>query len=222
MWSYYGRKTKVIKYYPKPTHDIIIEPFAGTAVYALHENNWQREVILIDKYEVITEIWEYLQAATPKEILSLPTLVKGEKVEDFECLSEAEKYLIGFCVNRGNPQPCKTANNYNSWESDKKRIAENLYKIKHWDIRCGDYDEFGDINAKTATWFIDPPYQEKGYKYKHSCKNIDFGRLADWSKERNGQVIVCENMGANWLDFKTLKSMRGVNGKNIEAVYVST
>ena len=37
LWSYYGRKTKVIKMYPNPQYDIIVEPFAGTAVYSLYD-----------------------------------------------------------------------------------------------------------------------------------------------------------------------------------------
>ena len=49
MWSYYGRKSKFINLYPKPKHNIIIEPFAGTAVYSLHEENWKNDVILIEK-----------------------------------------------------------------------------------------------------------------------------------------------------------------------------
>lgn len=35
MWSYYGSKTNIISYYPKPTEDKIIESFCGTARYAL-------------------------------------------------------------------------------------------------------------------------------------------------------------------------------------------
>lgn len=35
MWSYYGSKANVIGWYPPPMHDKIIEPFAGTARYAL-------------------------------------------------------------------------------------------------------------------------------------------------------------------------------------------
>ena len=56
LWSYYGRKTKVIKMYPNPQYDIIIEPFAGTAVYSLYDNNWQKEIHLIEKYDVIVTI----------------------------------------------------------------------------------------------------------------------------------------------------------------------
>ena len=42
MFYYYGRKKRIVKYYPKPTHDTIIEPFAGCydpytrVIYNLH------------------------------------------------------------------------------------------------------------------------------------------------------------------------------------------
>jgi len=35
MWSYYGSKSKVVKHYPKPKYDLIIEPFAGAAWYSV-------------------------------------------------------------------------------------------------------------------------------------------------------------------------------------------
>lgn len=54
MWSYYGAKTNVINFYPRPKHDKIIEPFAGTARYAL--KYFDRDILLVDKYEVITKI----------------------------------------------------------------------------------------------------------------------------------------------------------------------
>lgn len=31
MFSYYGAKTKIVDYYPKPLFDKIVEPFAGSA-----------------------------------------------------------------------------------------------------------------------------------------------------------------------------------------------
>lgn len=36
MWSYYGTKKKIAKYYPSPQYDKIIEPFAGAAQYSLY------------------------------------------------------------------------------------------------------------------------------------------------------------------------------------------
>ena len=66
MWSYYGAKTNVIDHYPPPKCDKIIEPFAGTARYAL--KYFDREVLLVDKYDVIVKIWKWLQLCSPSDI----------------------------------------------------------------------------------------------------------------------------------------------------------
>ena len=34
-------------------------------------------------------------------------------------------------------------------------------------------------------------------------------KLADWCKSRNGQIIVCENTKATWMEFKPLVDMTG-------------
>lgn len=207
----------MVKYYPSPLYDTIVEPFAGTAVYSLFENNWEKDIVLVDKYDVIVRIWWYLQQANEKDILQLPSLQKGDKVDNYTELLPEEKWLIGFCINRGNPRPVKTANNYNSWDKNKVDIANNLHKIRHWRIYHQDYMELPNIKA---TWFIDPPYQHGGYKYKHN--KINYTELAQWSRERMGQVIVCENTKANWMDFKPLKQMRGVQFTRTEAMWYST
>lgn len=206
MWSYYGRKSKIIDKYPNPQFDIIIEPFAGTAVYSLHKDNWKKQVILIDKYDVIINLWHYLQQAKPDDILKLPELKYGDNLDNYNQLCKEEKYLIGFCINGGSANPKKKVQKYSTWnEKTKYYIASNLHKIKHWDIRLGDYDEFEDINYLTATWFIDPPYQYGGKYYKYQIS--DYNKLAEYCKSRKGQVIVCENTKANWLDFKPLIKM---------------
>ena len=216
MWSYYGRKTKVIKYYPKPIHDTIIEPFAGTAVYSLHENNWQKDVYLIEKYEVMVKIWHYLQAAKPEDILALPDMEKGESVDEHKHLCEEERWLIGFCINRGSANPKVTAKEFNSWDKNKVKIAEELHKIRHWKIKCDDYTQVKNV---CATWYIDPPYQYGGEYYRHN--KIDYGELADWCKGRMGQAIVCENTKATWLPFWGLKSMRGQKHATTEAIWTN-
>jgi len=214
MWSYYGRKTKVVKHYPRPKYGLIIEPFAGTAVYSLYEDNWKNEVILADKYDVITKIWNYLKQAKEEDILRLPVLKKGERVPEY--LAEEEKYLIGFCINRGSSIPKKAASSYNSWERYKEVIASNLHKIRHWQILNCDYRE---LENKEATWFIDPPYAHGGSYYKHNSKSINYEELAEWCKSRKGQVIVCENTKADWLPFKPLADMRGTKFTTTEAVW---
>lgn len=216
MFSYYGRKSKLIDLYPKPTKDTIIEPFDGSAVYALNGNNWEKDVIIVDKYEVVIKIWQYLQQASVEDILSLPNFKKGDKVTDHQHLTKQEKWLIGFCINRGNSTPVITASNYNSWDKDKVRIANDLHKIRHWDIRLGSYVGIENINA---TWYIDPPYQKMGKYYKHNGDGIDFMHLSKWCKEREGQVIVCENKGADWLEFQDLKVFRGSAKTNTEVMF---
>jgi len=107
MWSYYGRKSKVINYYPDPIKDKIIEPFAGTAVYSLHKNNWEKDVLLVDLYDVIIDVWQYLQQAKPEDILSLPDMNYGDKVDEHTQLTKEEKWLIGFNINGGSAAPKK-------------------------------------------------------------------------------------------------------------------
>ena len=59
MWSYYGSKTKLVDLYPPPKTDKIIEPFCGSAKYSL--KYWDKQVLLIDKYSVIVDLWRWLQ-----------------------------------------------------------------------------------------------------------------------------------------------------------------
>ena len=101
-------------------------------------------------------------------------------------------------------------------DADLKKIAKQLYKIRHWEIKLGSYDEIENVEA---TWFIDPPYEFGGHEYKCSNENIDFDKLAEWCKERNGQAIVCENTKATWLPFKPMKEMQGTMFKTTEAIW---
>ena len=84
MFSYYGSKSKIVDYYPPPKHKKIIEPFAGSARYSL--KYWDNDVLLIDKYDVIVDVWNYLKNATEKDILGLPQLKKGEDLRNFLCV----------------------------------------------------------------------------------------------------------------------------------------
>lgn len=96
----------------------------------------------------------------------------------------------------------------------KKRIAANLFKIRHWVIRHGSYDE---IDNEDATWFIDPPYQNGGHKYTES--RIDFSLLGKWCMSRKGQAIVCENTKADWMLFSPMAKNRGAYAETTEAIW---
>lgn len=215
MWSYYGSKSKIVDCYPPPKYGKIIEPFAGSARYAL--KYWQRDVVLMDKDEKIVKLWKWLQQCSTNDLSELPNIKEGDSLDNYE-LSEGQKLFLSFCVNEGNTGGRKTVTKR---AAPKVRFKVNetkkvLERIKHWDVRHGCYKE---LDNTQATWFIDPPYQVGGEYYKHSSIEINFNDLSDWCKERNGQVIVCENMKADWLPFKPLKNHWGGIKKSVEAIW---
>jgi site-specific DNA-adenine methylase len=218
MFYYYGRKEKIFKYYPTPKYDTIIEPFAGSAVYSL--KNYKKNIIILDKDERIINIWNYLKTATSDEILSLPLLVKGQTLNDdeFKNLTLVQKDLISFFTNPSSAQPKRSVGKFNIWhEKNRKRLSEDVNKIRHWEILLGDYH---DIPNQKATWFIDPPYQGNGGKYyKYGNKDFDYTELANWSQNREGQVIVCENSESNWLPFRPLKQLQGQRHNKVEVIW---
>jgi site-specific DNA-adenine methylase len=215
MWSYYGGKAKLVNHYPTPKHDLIIEPFAGSARYAL--KYWERDVLLVDKYEVVVKLWKWLQQCSPNDILKLPQLKKGDDTRKMN-LSEMEILFLGFYAGGGVSTPKYSVSKFGEQNSKsfKKKIASNLHKIKHWKIQHGSFE---DIPNKTATWYVDPPYQFGGEHYRHSNKTIDFKKLGEWCMNREGQTIVCENTKADWLPFKPLIRFSGLVHTTTEAIW---
>lgn len=224
MWSYYGSKANIAHRYPKPQYDKIYEPFAGTAKYSLL--HFEKEVILIDKYPVVINLWKFLQSCSPNDILKLNLNLKaGERIDTLKWDCEEQMILMVFIIGAGQAAPLKTASarrttqRPNTIKYNLERIAGDLYKIKHWEFILGDYFEAPDV---PATWFIDPPYQFGGHKYVKSNKKIDFISLGDWSQSRQGQSIVCENNLATWLNFKPMISQRGSEKQQYECILTNT
>lgn len=219
MWSYYGAKTNIVHAYPAPKYGRIIEPFAGTARYSLRY--YENDILLVDKYDVIVKIWKWLQLCSEKDILGLPRFKAGDNINNHTYDCEEQRMLVGFLVGFGFCTPRDTATprfrqRPSAMNYTIRRIASQLFKIRHWEIRHGSYEE---IENEHATWFIDPPYQFGGHAYKHSNKKIDFKHLAKWSMSRQGQVIVCENTKADWMPFKPMIDQFVLTGKNREAIW---
>ena len=218
MFYYYGRKERIFNKYPKPKHDLIIEPFAGSAAYAM--NYYERDVILIEKDERIANLWSYLINVTSDEILSLPIIPKGESLNDekYNYLSDNQKSLIGLYLNPGSSQPKKSPGNFCAWhEKNKIKLSKEILKVKHWQVINGDYTLAPNV---VATWYIDPPYQGNGGQYyKHGNKGFDYPKLKNWILDRNGQIIVCENTEATWMDFKPLVQIQGQKKKTTEVIF---
>lgn len=221
MFSYYGSKSKVVDYYPPPKHKKIIEPFAGSARYSL--KYFDRDILLVDRYPVLIEVWHYLQQCSKEDILRLPKPAIGDDLRKYETLSEIEKKFMGFLVQAAQGKPANTVTKMSAFYANKsdirKQIAEELFKIKHWTIQLGHYHEIP--NFPDVTWFIDPPYQFGGqHQYKFNNKTIEFDYLAEWCKNRTGQVIVCENTKADWLPFKPMCDLQGAGNTNTtEAIW---
>jgi site-specific DNA-adenine methylase len=222
MFSYAGRKWKIIKVYPTPKYKTIVEPFAGSLSYAYAY--WEFDIWAVEKYEKVYRVWNYLQQASPKDILSLPIPKRGEPVRvPGYTLSEEELWLLGFSCNNATASPRNIAGRmgFNSWERDRIRIARDLHKIQHWHILHGSYKCVSKFIPKKATWFIDPPYQHvpPTMGYVHGNKELNYEELGKWCKTRKGQVIVCENTDADWLPFSKLLDLSGQRRRTEEAIW---
>ena len=55
--------------------------------------------------------------------------------------------------------------------------------------------------------------------YKHGNKKFDFDKLKNWILERKGQIIVCENSEADWMEFKPLVNIMGQKHKTKEVIF---
>lgn len=213
FFGYYGGKWRdTPKHYPAPKYPTIIEPFAGSAGYSLRYPN--KDVILVERDPTLVGIWNYLINASSSEILRLPDIKMDQSIDDLAVAQEA-KWLIGFWLNRGVEAPRKRPSKWmrtgirpgSFWgERVRRTIAEQLSYIRHWTVYEGDYTD--SPNSGGATWFIDPPYQHAGQHYRFGSREIDYAQLGLWCGSRLGQAIVCENEGADWLDFKLLSTVK--------------
>lgn len=205
------------KHYPSPNYDTIIEPFAGSAAYSLFGDNWQKNVILIEKDKQVGEIWEWLiEEATPSQILGLPDLTIGEKSSEFfHIIHAATKQAFKYKTIKVTPVLAR------NWEISKRVISANLHKIKHWSLIVDDYTNAPNV---PATWFIDPPYKDNaGLGYRHSSADLDYNSLADWVHSRQGEVICCEGASGDYLPFDKLLTLSSVAGKkSTEKLYYAS
>lgn len=224
FFSYYGGKWRdAAKLYPEPAHKTIIEPFAGSAGYSLRYHD--RSVILYEIDPVVVQVWKYLIAVKPSEILALPDLGPQQSADDLKVSQEA-RWLIGFWLNRAVSSPRKSPSAWmragirpGSFWGDRVRntIASQVGSIRHWKVHNSGYVECPD--NKRATWFVDPPYQVAGRHYRFGSDIIDYPALGKWCRDRPGQVIVCENEGADWLPFRSLASVKTTRANRSSEVY---
>ena len=212
FFSYFGSKFRLAKCYPKPQCDEIIEPFAGSAGYALLYP--EKQVSLYEAYYPIVELWDWLIKVKEEEILALPLgpFDKEHPVES-EVSCRPAQLLMGFWLTESQTNASRyplSKSRGGNWSARKRQtIASQLQYIRHWKVQ---HLSFENIVNVRATWYIDPPYEEAGSRYRFN--RIDYPALAQWCKERNGQVIVCEQNNATWLPFEHLRFGRNASNKD--------
>jgi hypothetical protein len=206
FFTFFGGKWRLAPKYPSPTYPTIIEPFAGSAGYSVRYN--APRVILLDADPAIIGVWHYLIGASEREVLALPDVAHDRTVSDYGLCPEARDF-VGFWMNKAMTAPCNRPSKWlrsgvrpeSSWGPQvRARIAGQLQQIRHWQAYNLPWWEAPDL---TATWFVDPPYMKRGTRYRFGSDLIDFAKLGEWCQEPGrGQVIVCENEGADWLPFQ--------------------
>jgi site-specific DNA-adenine methylase len=213
FFGYYGGKWRdAIKHYPAPTYDTIVEPFAGSAGYSLRYAHLN--IIICELDPVLAEVWRYLTTVKPSEIRAIPDVREDGSVDDLKVSIEA-RWLVGFWLNRGVSTPRKRPSR---WMRDgirpgsfwgpkvRERIARQVEAIRHWKVHNCSYTDAPVPDQ--ATWFVDPPYQQAGSHYRLGSDLLNYESLGTWCKSLVGQVIVCENAGADWLPFRELASVK--------------
>ena len=193
-----------------------MEPFAGSAGYSLRYPD--RKVILCEIDPVLVAVWRYLVRVKASEIRAIPDIPPNGSIDELKVPEEA-KWLVGFWLNRATASPRKTPSKWmregirpgSFWGPRvRETIAAQVDAIRHWQIHHCSYDE--SPWDGTATWFVDPPYQLAGRHYRYGSELLNYDALAEWCKDRPGQVIVCENEGANWLPFVELADVKTTRG----------
>jgi hypothetical protein len=203
LFKYFGSKYHMARHYPSPRPgDIVVEPFAGSACYSLFHK--VKRAVLVELNADICALWRWLIRAEVRDVLALPVDIEiGSDIRDLD-LSLGAKLLIrqwqrvgpmsGWTVSKWNGQPgLWCANN-------RKNVARSLDGIRDWQIIEGDYSLAPVFGAGTTT-FVDSPYQ---HNHTYGMPRIDFAHLGAWCRARAGQVIVCEQTGADWLPFRPL------------------
>ena len=221
----FGSKWAIAKFYGRPRSELVIEPFAGSAGYSVY---WDcRYVKLYDLNENVCAIWDFLINCTERDIERMPDWIDDPR--QVISLPDVQKRIITQWLSFGTRNwiireysQLKTYKNFLQWKRDggenpnasgkqlmwcpdvKRRIIKQKERITEWTIDHLSYEKIPNVEAH---WHIDPPYSKYrwGLPYKFAQNKIDYNYLSQWCKTRDGAVDVCEQEGADWLEFKPLK-----------------
>lgn len=193
---YQGRKARIAARLPRPEHDIVIEPFAGSMAYSLH---WRPLLAIGIELDAVTaSIWHRLASMSEKQLRSVRIPDVGQRFTDPWLMLSDQSESAHHSHSRMMSQFMYDR----AWTLKRQAIKHHNYMQERVVYHHGDYHQAPDV---TACWFIDPPYAGAN-AYRHST--IDYEELAEWCLSRKGQVIVCERDG-DWLPFQSIETWQG-------------
>jgi len=211
MFPYFGGKRRLAPTYPAPLYDTIVEPFAGGAAYGIHwlEKLPNLELIIVERDPTVAALWRaLLEPDAAERVKAMPNVKHGdETTEPLIALVKGSVDRLST-LRKGKPVAV-TEWMAERWPGVRNRVAKTCSLVfGRVTVVEGDYT---DAPTKTATWFIDPPYQHQGHVYPHGSDALDYRELADWCQTRTGQVIVTEAKPADWLPFEPHHRLQNIN-----------
>jgi hypothetical protein len=136
LFKWFGSKWQAARHYPPPLRAGIVEPFAGSAGYAL--NYADREVVLWEADPNLSELWRWLISdATPALVREIPIgLPVGLDIRTLG-LSDGQGLLLKHWQRTNNAGDCWTVSPWGNmpgqWtENTRARVAEQVCAVKHW------------------------------------------------------------------------------------------
>jgi hypothetical protein len=230
MFTYFGAKHRLAAFYPGPLHSTVVEPFAGSAAYAMHHarNPAVERILLIEKDARVVETWRRVLSMSVDDLRTYRVPAAGEETTDFLVMTAATSNAVARCRKM-----TVTPRQVRAMGMMLRRMAGVLEAAKaKVEVVEGDYRKAPDIEA---SWFIDPPYspspragtrtsRPQGAGYAKGCDSasLDYSKLAEWARSRTGQTIVCESHGAAWLPFEPLRRSADSMGRPMREVCWAT
>lgn len=208
LFKWFGSKWLSSKLLPPPECDLIVEPFAGGAGYALR--HCEHQVQLWDSNEQLQDLWTwFIYGATEALIREIPINIPEGTFIGSLGLSRGQELLLKHWQRTNNVGECWTispwGNKPGQWTANTRaRVAEEHAAVRHWKLCKPTY-------TQVATYLIDPPYQ---YNYQYRSAAIDYAALAEQAQSVpiGSQVIVCEarcpktDAAPTWLPFQDFAS----------------
>lgn len=212
LFKWFGSKWTASKHYPAPTHEVLFEPFAGSAGYGLRHHT--KKVVLAESDVHIRRLWRWLiSEAKESDIRDLPVnLPEGTDIRTLG-LNMGQALLMKTWQRTNNVGDCWTVSSWGNkpgqWtENTRSRVANEFHLVKHW-LVADDGLALMRNTVVPATWFIDPPYQ---HNYQYRAAPLDYDGLAGLVDRLEGQVIVCEaacpktGQLPSWLPFEPFRT----------------